>query len=54
MGGVTNKKLSEIKPPPWPDPVREVGAPEVTKGIFGELFKGKNKRKKSDKRDRAA
>ncbi|HVV90415.1 MAG TPA: hypothetical protein VHB53_07965 [Solirubrobacterales bacterium] len=54
MGGVTDKKLSEIKPIPWPDPAREIGAPEVTKGIFGELFKGKNKRKKRDKRDPAA
>jgi hypothetical protein len=46
MGGVTDKKLSEIKPIPWPDPAREVGRPEVTKGLFGELFKGKHKRKK--------
>jgi hypothetical protein len=53
MSGPTKKKISELELP-WPDPVREIGAPEVTKGIFGELFKGKNKRKKKRKHDSAA
>jgi hypothetical protein len=54
MSPVTDKKLSEIKPLPWPDPVREVGAPEVSKSVFREvreLFQRITGRKK---RDRAA
>jgi hypothetical protein len=43
------RRLSEIKPLPWPDPAREIGAPEVTKSIFREireLFQRKDKRRK--------
>jgi hypothetical protein len=53
MSDAPKKKISELELP-WPDPVREIGAPEVTKGIFGELFKGKHKRKKREKRGDAA
>jgi len=30
------KEISEIELP-WPDPVREIGAPEVTKTVFDEV-----------------